>query len=57
MNTRQIPPHSDVSPNTLRGRPLHTLVFGDGESLQGEKFIVCAGGHARRSPCRVASMP
>jgi pyruvate/2-oxoglutarate dehydrogenase complex dihydrolipoamide dehydrogenase (E3) component len=28
----------------------HTLVLGDGESLQGEKFILCAGGHARRIP-------
>ena len=28
----------------------HTLVLGDGDSLQGEKFILCAGGHARRIP-------
>src|SRR5919199_3185375 len=28
----------------------HTLVLGDGRSVQGEKFILCAGGHARRIP-------
>ena len=28
----------------------HALVLGDGSSLQGEKFILCAGGHARRLP-------
>src|ERR671933_993849 len=27
-----------------------TLVLGDGENLQGEKFVLCAGGHARRLP-------
>jgi dihydrolipoamide dehydrogenase len=26
----------------------HTLVLGDGSSVQGEKFILCAGGHGRR---------
>ena len=26
----------------------HTLVLGDGSRVSGEKFIVCAGGHARR---------
>jgi dihydrolipoamide dehydrogenase len=26
----------------------HTLVLGDGSRISGEKFIVCAGGHARR---------
>jgi len=26
----------------------HTLALGDGTRLSGEKFIVCAGGHARR---------
>lgn len=26
----------------------HTLALGDGSQLQGEKFIICAGGHARR---------
>jgi len=26
----------------------HTLAFPSGEPLHGEKFIVCAGGHARR---------
>jgi pyruvate/2-oxoglutarate dehydrogenase complex dihydrolipoamide dehydrogenase (E3) component len=28
----------------------HTLALGDGERLQGEKFILCTGGHARRLP-------
>jgi pyruvate/2-oxoglutarate dehydrogenase complex dihydrolipoamide dehydrogenase (E3) component len=28
----------------------HTLTLGNAESLQGEKFILCAGGHARRIP-------
>jgi pyruvate/2-oxoglutarate dehydrogenase complex dihydrolipoamide dehydrogenase (E3) component len=28
----------------------HTLVLGDGRSVQGEKFILCVGGHARRIP-------
>jgi len=28
----------------------HTLVLGDGSSVQGEKFIICVGGHARRIP-------
>ncbi len=28
----------------------HTLALGDGRNLQGEKFILCAGGHARRIP-------
>jgi pyruvate/2-oxoglutarate dehydrogenase complex dihydrolipoamide dehydrogenase (E3) component len=28
----------------------HTLVLGDGSTLQGEKFILCAGGHARHLP-------
>src|SRR5215203_546915 len=28
----------------------HTLGLGDGSSLRGEKFILCAGGHARRIP-------
>jgi pyruvate/2-oxoglutarate dehydrogenase complex dihydrolipoamide dehydrogenase (E3) component len=28
----------------------HTLVLGDGRSVQGEKFILCAGGHGRRIP-------
>jgi pyruvate/2-oxoglutarate dehydrogenase complex dihydrolipoamide dehydrogenase (E3) component len=26
----------------------HTIRLGDGTQLQGEKFILCAGGHARR---------
>jgi dihydrolipoamide dehydrogenase len=26
----------------------HTLTLGDGSRVSGEKFIVCAGGHARR---------
>ena len=26
----------------------HTLALGDGVALEGEKFILCAGGHARR---------
>ena len=26
----------------------HTLALGDGSRLSGEKFVVCAGGHARR---------
>ena len=26
----------------------HTLALGDGTDLEGEKFILCAGGHARR---------
>ena len=26
----------------------HTLALGDGSRVSGEKFIVCAGGHARR---------
>ena len=26
----------------------HTLVLGDGSRVSGEKFVVCAGGHARR---------
>lgn len=26
----------------------HTLVLGDGRRLQAKKFILCAGGHARR---------
>src|ERR687894_266889 len=28
----------------------HTLVIGGGRRLEGEKFILCAGGHARRLP-------
>ncbi len=28
----------------------HTLALGDGTKLEGEKFILCAGGHARRLP-------
>lgn len=28
----------------------HTLTFANGEKLDGEKFILCAGGHARRLP-------
>ena len=28
----------------------HTLAGGDGKSLQGEKFVLCTGGHARRLP-------
>ena len=28
----------------------HTLALDDGENLQGQKFILCAGGHARRLP-------
>jgi pyruvate/2-oxoglutarate dehydrogenase complex dihydrolipoamide dehydrogenase (E3) component len=26
----------------------HTLTLGDGSRVSGEKFVVCAGGHARR---------
>ncbi len=26
----------------------HTIALGDGATLQGEKFILCVGGHARR---------
>ena len=28
----------------------HTLALGNGSSVQGEKFILCVGGHARRIP-------
>src|SRR5918992_542255 len=28
----------------------HTLAGGDGKGLQGEKFVLCVGGHARRLP-------
>src|ERR671920_1114763 len=28
----------------------HTLTLGNGSSVQGEKFILCVGGHARRIP-------
>lgn len=28
----------------------HTLTLGDGSHLGGERFILCAGGHARRIP-------
>ena len=28
----------------------HALTLGDGTRLEGEKFILCAGGHARRLP-------
>jgi pyruvate/2-oxoglutarate dehydrogenase complex dihydrolipoamide dehydrogenase (E3) component len=28
----------------------HTLALANGENLHGEKFILCAGGHARRFP-------
>ena len=28
----------------------HTLALGDGESLEAEKIVLCAGGHARRLP-------
>ena len=28
----------------------HTLVLADGRSVQGEKFILCVGGHGRRIP-------
>jgi pyruvate/2-oxoglutarate dehydrogenase complex dihydrolipoamide dehydrogenase (E3) component len=28
----------------------HSLALGDGTTLQGEKFILCVGGHARRLP-------
>src|SRR3989441_9524279 len=28
----------------------HSIALGDGTSLQGEKFILCVGGHARRLP-------
>ena len=28
----------------------HTLTLGDGTRVEGEKFILCAGGHARRLP-------
>ena len=28
----------------------HTLSLGNGSSVQGEKFILCVGGHARRIP-------
>jgi len=30
----------------------HTLVLGDGRTVRGERFILCAGGHARRLPFR-----
>src|SRR6266516_4048245 len=26
----------------------HSIALGDGTTLQGEKFILCLGGHARR---------
>jgi pyruvate/2-oxoglutarate dehydrogenase complex dihydrolipoamide dehydrogenase (E3) component len=26
----------------------HTLALGDGSRVSGEKFVICAGGHARR---------
>ncbi len=28
----------------------HTIVLGDGESLEAERFILCTGGHATRLP-------
>lgn len=28
----------------------HSVALGDGTTLQGEKFILCVGGHARRLP-------
>ncbi|MDQ3864902.1 MAG: NAD(P)/FAD-dependent oxidoreductase [Actinomycetota bacterium] len=28
----------------------HTLTLGDGESVQGEKLILCVGGHPRKIP-------
>ena len=28
----------------------HTLTLGNGTSVQGEKFILCVGGHARKIP-------
>src|ERR671920_1219523 len=28
----------------------HTIALGNGSSVQGEKFILCVGGHARRIP-------
>jgi dihydrolipoamide dehydrogenase len=28
----------------------HTLALGDGTSLEAERFVLCAGGHARRLP-------
>ena len=28
----------------------HTLALGDGTTLRGERFVLCAGGHARRLP-------
>ncbi len=28
----------------------HSIALGDGTTLQGEKFILCVGGHARRIP-------
>ena len=28
----------------------HTLTFGAGQRLSGERFLLCAGGHARRIP-------
>jgi dihydrolipoamide dehydrogenase len=28
----------------------HSIALGDGTTLQGEKFILCVGGHARRLP-------
>ena len=28
----------------------HTLTLGDGTTLQGERIVLCAGGHARRLP-------
>jgi pyruvate/2-oxoglutarate dehydrogenase complex dihydrolipoamide dehydrogenase (E3) component len=28
----------------------HTVALGNGSSVQGEKFILCVGGHARRIP-------
>ena len=33
---------------TARFHDPHTLTLGDGRHLAGERFILCAGGHARR---------
>ena len=35
----------------------HTLALDGGGEVRGEKFVLCAGGHARRMPFPAASTP
>ncbi len=39
---------ASTAPATRAFSDPHTLALGDGVELRGEKFILCAGGHARR---------